>query len=246
MPGIRAVARRARCADSACYVSDDSVAGPRFAVGAALGWSRHDRGHTGDNMTLTDVAEATADRRDAVTTVASLARGWAQRSPKQVSMREKDFGIWREYTWEQTWELIEDAAHGLLALGVEPGRSRLDPLRGPSGVDHPRPGDRRRAGHHGRAVPDQPDGGGRVPARRLWRQDPPRRGPGTGRQGVPDRPTADPRPAADHLRRAAGPRRRRRRSAPVLGELPGARSRAQARSTPTRSPPRWRGPRTTT
>jgi long-chain acyl-CoA synthetase len=72
-------------------------------------------------MALTDVAEATADRREAVTTVASLARDWAQRSPKQVSMREKDFGIWREYTWEETWELIEDAAHGLLALDVAPG-----------------------------------------------------------------------------------------------------------------------------
>jgi long-chain acyl-CoA synthetase len=36
-------------------------------------------------------------------------------------MREKDFGIWREYTWEQTWDLIEVAAHGLLALGVDVG-----------------------------------------------------------------------------------------------------------------------------
>lgn len=36
-------------------------------------------------------------------------------------MREKDFGIWREYSWDQTWELILDAAHGLLALGVQPG-----------------------------------------------------------------------------------------------------------------------------
>ncbi|MGH9132663.1 MAG: AMP-dependent synthetase/ligase [Ilumatobacteraceae bacterium] len=50
-----------------------------------------------------------------------MAREWARRSPKQVAMREKDFGIWREYTWEHTWELIEDAAHGLLALGVVPG-----------------------------------------------------------------------------------------------------------------------------
>ncbi len=115
-------------------------------------------------------------------------------------------------------------------------RSGLDPLRGPSRMDHPRSGDRRRAGHHGRAVPDQPEDGGGVPARRLRRQDPPRRGPGTDRQGVPDRPPADPRPAADHLRRAAGPGRRRRRSALVLGELLGARSRAQARSTPERSP----------
>jgi long-chain acyl-CoA synthetase len=36
-------------------------------------------------------------------------------------MREKDFGIWREYTWDHTWDLIEQAAHGLLALGVVPG-----------------------------------------------------------------------------------------------------------------------------
>ena len=55
------------------------------------------------------------------TTVASLARDWARRSPRQVAMREKDFGIWQEYTWEQTWDLIETAAHGLLELGVEVG-----------------------------------------------------------------------------------------------------------------------------
>ena len=36
-------------------------------------------------------------------------------------MREKDFGIWQEFTWARTWDLIMDAANGLLALGVEPG-----------------------------------------------------------------------------------------------------------------------------
>ncbi|MYA00060.1 MAG: long-chain fatty acid--CoA ligase [Acidimicrobiaceae bacterium] len=36
-------------------------------------------------------------------------------------MREKDFGIWQEYTWAQTWDLIETAAHGLLELGVNVG-----------------------------------------------------------------------------------------------------------------------------
>ncbi len=36
-------------------------------------------------------------------------------------MREKDFGIWQEYTWGEVWEQVEVAAHGLLALGVEPG-----------------------------------------------------------------------------------------------------------------------------
>ena len=55
------------------------------------------------------------------TTVASLARDWARRSPRQVAMREKDFGIWQEYTWAETWDLIETAAHGLLALGLEVG-----------------------------------------------------------------------------------------------------------------------------
>ena len=54
-------------------------------------------------------------------TVASLARDWAQRSPGHVALREKDFGIWREYTWAETWDLIELAAHGLLALGVDVG-----------------------------------------------------------------------------------------------------------------------------
>ena len=36
-------------------------------------------------------------------------------------MREKDFGIWHEYTWERTWDLIETAGHGLLALGLDVG-----------------------------------------------------------------------------------------------------------------------------
>ena len=55
------------------------------------------------------------------TTVTTLAREWARRSPQQVAMREKDFGIWQEYTWAETWDLIETAAHGLLELGVEVG-----------------------------------------------------------------------------------------------------------------------------
>src|SRR5262245_43132714 len=55
------------------------------------------------------------------TTIASLARDWAARAPGQVAMRDKDFGIWREVEWAELWELVVDAAHGLLALGVEPG-----------------------------------------------------------------------------------------------------------------------------
>jgi len=36
-------------------------------------------------------------------------------------MREKDFGIWHEFTWEHVWDTILDAAHGFLALGVDVG-----------------------------------------------------------------------------------------------------------------------------
>ena len=56
-----------------------------------------------------------------VPTAASLAKGWAERAPDQIAMREKDLGIWHEYDWAKTWGLIEDAAHGLLALGVDVG-----------------------------------------------------------------------------------------------------------------------------
>ncbi len=54
-------------------------------------------------------------------TVAKLAKGWADRKPNHVAFREKDFGIWQEYSWADAWELIELCAHGLLSLGVEVG-----------------------------------------------------------------------------------------------------------------------------
>ncbi len=52
-------------------------------------------------------------------TVASMAKDWANTKPGHVAFREKDFGIWKEYSWDDVWELIELAAHGLLALGVD-------------------------------------------------------------------------------------------------------------------------------
>ena len=36
-------------------------------------------------------------------------------------MRDKDFGIWKEMAWSEVWDTVLDAAHGLLALGVETG-----------------------------------------------------------------------------------------------------------------------------
>ena len=38
-----------------------------------------------------------------------------------MALRDKDFGIWRELDWASLWDLALDAAHGLLALGVDVG-----------------------------------------------------------------------------------------------------------------------------
>jgi long-chain acyl-CoA synthetase len=72
-------------------------------------------------MTLTEPTTNAVPPASGFTTVASLAKRWADSNPRQVAMREKDFGVWREYTWGDLWELVEAAAHGLLALGVQPG-----------------------------------------------------------------------------------------------------------------------------
>ncbi|MGI9605055.1 MAG: AMP-dependent synthetase/ligase [Acidimicrobiales bacterium] len=53
--------------------------------------------------------------------MASLARDWALSDPNHIALREKDFGIWQQYSWADTWELIELAAHGLLSLGIDVG-----------------------------------------------------------------------------------------------------------------------------
>ena len=53
-------------------------------------------------------------------TPASRVREWAEKLPDAVAMREKDYGIWQEIIWADFWELVQDAAHGLLALGIQP------------------------------------------------------------------------------------------------------------------------------
>jgi long-chain acyl-CoA synthetase len=54
-------------------------------------------------------------------TIAAMVRERAVETPDRVAMREKDFGIWQEVTWGELWDLVLDAAHGLLALGVGKG-----------------------------------------------------------------------------------------------------------------------------
>ena len=68
----------------------------------------------------TDAVRGLDIERGAIT-VASLARDRATSQPSQVAMRDKEFGIWQDYTWSRLWELVFDAAHGLLALDVEVG-----------------------------------------------------------------------------------------------------------------------------
>ena len=41
-----------------------------------------------------------------------------QRGP-DIWMRQKSFGIWRSWTWQQTGDAVSEIAHGLMALGFE-------------------------------------------------------------------------------------------------------------------------------
>ncbi len=72
-------------------------------------------------MTATMKHAGSPDLSDAFPTVAWRARRWAKTVPERVAMRDKDFGIWQERTWEMLWDEILTAAHGLLAFGVERG-----------------------------------------------------------------------------------------------------------------------------
>jgi long-chain acyl-CoA synthetase len=56
-----------------------------------------------------------------VPTIASRIRDRARRDPNGMALREKSLGIWHETTWARYRDLVERAAHGLLALGVRPG-----------------------------------------------------------------------------------------------------------------------------
>jgi long-chain acyl-CoA synthetase len=59
--------------------------------------------------------------RTMTTTIATRVRDRALATPTQVAMREKDLGIWREVSWAQYWETIQDVGNAFLALGIEPG-----------------------------------------------------------------------------------------------------------------------------
>jgi long-chain acyl-CoA synthetase len=54
-------------------------------------------------------------------TIATRVRERARGAPRRVALREKSLGVWHETTWSEYGDLVERAAHGLLALGVRPG-----------------------------------------------------------------------------------------------------------------------------
>ena len=56
-----------------------------------------------------------------ITTLVTRVRDRAASNPDGVALRKKDLGVWQETTWAAYWETIQLTAHGLLALGVEPG-----------------------------------------------------------------------------------------------------------------------------
>ena len=60
-------------------------------------------------------------RETYTTTTVTRLRDRALRTPKRVALREKDLGIWKDITWADYWDNVLLVAHGLLALGVEPG-----------------------------------------------------------------------------------------------------------------------------
>ena len=40
---------------------------------------------------------------------------------RKVAVRQKDFGIWQEFTWHDSYEQVRNFALGLVALGLEKG-----------------------------------------------------------------------------------------------------------------------------
>ena len=54
-------------------------------------------------------------------TIPSLFLKRVKESPKGIAFRYKNLGIYKEVTWEQYWQQVEDLAFGLLELGLKPG-----------------------------------------------------------------------------------------------------------------------------
>jgi long-chain acyl-CoA synthetase len=58
---------------------------------------------------------------DGCDTVPKLFLKVAQERASQIAMREKEFGIWQTYSWEDYRQRAFDVAHGLMVLGLQRG-----------------------------------------------------------------------------------------------------------------------------
>jgi len=75
-------------------------------------------------MTATDTKQGpdgAAYRVDGCDTVPKLFLKKSRERGNAVAMREKDFGIWQSYSWDDYRNRATEIAHGLLALGLETG-----------------------------------------------------------------------------------------------------------------------------
>lgn len=54
-------------------------------------------------------------------TIVSRLMERAERTPNEVALREKDWGIWQQVTWAEYWDWVSLVGHALLSLGVERG-----------------------------------------------------------------------------------------------------------------------------
>ncbi len=55
------------------------------------------------------------------TSLAGRLRQLAAERPQHIALREKEFGIWQETTYEEYWRQVQVAAMALWSLGVRPG-----------------------------------------------------------------------------------------------------------------------------
>ncbi|KQS69178.1 long-chain fatty acid--CoA ligase [Modestobacter sp. Leaf380] len=55
------------------------------------------------------------------TSIVTRVRDRARQTPTGVAMRSKQLGLWRETSWAQYWDDVQDVAHALMALGVDRG-----------------------------------------------------------------------------------------------------------------------------
>jgi long-chain acyl-CoA synthetase len=63
----------------------------------------------------------TLDTGPAADTFPKLLARNASRHPNDIALREKEFGIWRSYSWAQYAQRVQRRALGLAAIGVKPG-----------------------------------------------------------------------------------------------------------------------------